>query len=140
MKIRIFRDLAGIFLIYALYAVLTVWLYDMDLSAWQPADIWPIDMLAGSLLGMLLWYVLGEWVIRPHASATTWYGTWFALLALILGWACFVFIMESQDTSANPNPWLHFLGGAGFFYLASVLFSPLFAKYLIWPAVIVRKW
>jgi len=135
---RIFRDLAGILLIYALYAAVTVLLYDVDSFLNGEPPIWPVVMWLGSLIGMLLWYVLGEWVIRPNASSTTWYGTWFLLLALIVGCACFVTYKELL--SPDSYPWLHFLGGMGAYYLSSVFFSPLFAKYLIWPSRIVRKW
>jgi hypothetical protein len=140
MKIFIFRDIAGILLIYALYATVTVLMYGPDSFTESAPPVWPIVMLACSLAGTLFWYLLGEWVIRPNASGTAWYGTWFALLALILGCACYVAYMELSETPADWNPWLHFLGGAGAYYFSTVLFSPLFGKYHIWPARLVRKW
>jgi hypothetical protein len=135
---RIFRDLAGILLIYAVYAAVTVLLYDLDSFFTDSPPIWPIVMLLCSLIGMLIWYALGEWVIRPNAPSTTWYGTWFLLLALILGCACYVTFEEFK--LPDSYPWLHFLGGVGAYYLSSVLFSPLFAKYRLWPSRLIRKW
>jgi len=139
MKASVLRDIGGILLIYAVYAVAIVLAYDIDLS-----DPWPFIMLLCSLGGMLLWYILGEWVIRPNAAGKVWCGTWFILLALIVGCACYVWFMEEADKAfidlAEGNWWLHFAGGAGAYYVSSVLFSPTFAKYLIWPARIIRKW
>lgn len=139
MKGFLFRDAAGILLLYALYAAITVLLYGVNSFTSDEPTVWPLLMLAGSLVGIALWYVLGEWVIRPNASDTTWYGTWVALLALVILWACYVSYREMKDTPANSYYLLHFVGGIGAYYVASVLFSPPFAKFLIWPARFVRK-
>lgn len=141
MKKRNFRDFAGIFLIYALYATVMVWLYDPESFLGDDPPMWPIYMWIGSFALTLLWYVLGEWVIRPHAVNLTWYSTWFGLLALVFCSACLVSLMEAGDSSQKltPYPMLHFVGGIGAYYLSSVLFSPLFGKYKIWPAGLVRK-
>lgn len=141
MKIHYLRDFAGFLLIYALYAAVIVLMYGgIDIFMDDAPPMWPIWMLVGSLSATLVWYFLGEFVIRPNAPNITWYSTWFALVALILGWACFVAYNEFVEAPAQWNPYLHFIGGFFAFYISTVLFSPTFSKYRIWPARIVRKW
>lgn len=140
---KILRDIVAILLIYAVYAVITIFVYggpetfSLESFHSDKPPVWPASMLAVSLAMMLLWYVLGEWVIRPNASAATWYAAWSAGLLVILIAATVATFVEVAD---DASPWLHFLGGIGTYYLASVLFSPEFAKYRIWPARLIRRW
>jgi hypothetical protein len=136
MKTALLRDFVGILLVYAIYAMVTVWLYDPEQFLGDDPPLWPIWMWAGSLLCMLLWYVLGEWVIRPNAHSLTWLAAWFGLLGLVLILAVVVSFLENTDSYW----WLHFAGGVGAYYVSSVLFSPLFAEYRIWPAKLLRRW
>lgn len=141
---RPFIDLAGILIVYSVYAVNTVLVYGLYRFTGDELARWPLIMLAVSLGCALIWYALGEWVVRPTAPSGTWYATWAVLLAVIIGTAAWISFAETREallhSDAESHPWLHFLGGAGYFYLASVLFSPTFAKFRIWPAKLIRSW
>ena len=137
-------DLAGILIVYSVYAVNTVLIYGLDRFTGDELARLPLEMLCISLGCTLLWYALGEWVIRPTAPSGTWYAVWFLLLAIIVGAAAYITFAEGREalvhSDAEAHPWLHFVGGVGYYYVASVLFSPTFAKFRIWPARHVRKW
>jgi hypothetical protein len=133
MQNRLLIDFAGILLIYGVYAAVTYWIFGSDvLTIGQYALV----MLGASLFCMLAWYAIGEWGIKPYAPVGVWLGTWFFLLVVVLITAAALTIVDA----ANAEPALYFGGGLGAFYLASVLFSPAGAKYLIWPAKSIRTW
>ncbi len=133
---RYLTDTALTLLVYAIYLVAIVVMYDPQSFLGDAPPLWPIWMWLGSLCMTILWYVLGEWVIRPNAPGISWIGTWICLFVFVLVLAGIVTWLEGMDTYL----WVHVLGGCGSFYFASVLASPLFAKYRIWPASLIRKW
>jgi vacuolar-type H+-ATPase subunit I/STV1 len=125
--------------VYLIYLLAIFYFYGLD--ALSGDDLWPVTVWITSLAAILLWYVLGEWVIRPNATAAKWLATWWLIfvgLGIFVAVACF---METfgQTQSTDAYPWLHVVGCMGAFYVCSVLFSPLFARYTIWPARLIYK-
>lgn len=139
---QVITDIVGILLVYILYAMVIVLIYDPESFLGDDWPIWPVFMWCCSLAATLLWYLIGELVIRPSASPAVWLGVWFLLLAVVVlcaGTASYFEWVEQTDASIFC-PELHFSGGIGAYYLSGVLFSPLLGKYMIWPAQYVRKW
>jgi hypothetical protein len=101
-------------------------------------------MLGVSLVSYLIWYVLGEYVVRPNASGSTWYLLWFVLLILILGSAGLTTYLSQVDMGDTKNytpeyvATFYFASSVLLFYIVSVFFSPTHAKYRIWPAKYIR--
>ena len=141
-NLQVFRDFALILLLYAIYAVVIVVVYDWQSFTGDDPPMWPIYGWVGSLAAILIWYVMAEWVVRPNAGNGTFRVLWFVLLAAVICCEAFVAWMELTEESGQSNayPWLHVVGGIGTYYVASVLFSPLYAKYAIWPASRIRRW
>lgn len=145
MKNRMLIDVAGILAIYILYLIATVMLYGVERFSGDAIETLPLVMVGVSLACTLCWYALGEWVIRPFASAGTWYAVWALLLMIVVATASYVSFREGVlanlpgHTDAETFTWLHFVGGIGSYYLSSVFFSPTFAKFRIWPASHVRS-
>jgi len=138
MKSTVLRDFTFIFLIYAVYFVITLVVAYLqgDIAMEEAWSALSLAVLGVSLLCAVVWYVIGEWIMRPSTSRASWYILWFILLLATLGTALAVVIFE-------PVPDLnlvYFLGGAGAYYLATMLFSPFHAKYLIWPSIHIRTW
>lgn len=141
MKSRVLLDFMLIFAVYVVYLAVT-----LIVSLTATGDM--AEAMSGASLGVvgvsllcaLVWYVLGEWSIRSWASLATWYSLWFLLLLVIVAVAAvmqFVGSWKLPDTGMNVTM---FVGGAGFYYLATMLFSPFHAKFLIWPSKHIRNW
>lgn len=140
--LHVFRDFTLIILLYVLYAIAIVFVYDLQSFTGDDPPMWPVYGCLGSLAIMFVWYALAEWVVRPNAGIRTFRILWFVLLAAVCCFEAFVAWMEFSDESGQSNayPWLHLVFGIGMYYLASVLFSPSYAKYAIWPASRFRRW
>ncbi|HTD54674.1 MAG TPA: hypothetical protein VK670_04790 [Silvibacterium sp.] len=138
MKNFVLRDLVFILVIYIVYFAVT-WIVAMLAGA--PEEAWgeqSLVVLFASLLCTVVWYGVGEWIMRPSTSKGSWYGFWFLLLVVVLGTALLIVILEPlPDVSVEA---VFFVGGAGAYYLATMLFSPFHGKYLIWPSMHVRTW
>jgi hypothetical protein len=154
MKNKPAFNLVGIILIYALFA--------LAISQIPPEYLSPVIstskqnfaydfqnnayiVLGVSFACMVLWFILGEWVIQPFAAGTTWYLTWFLLFAVVVGTAVWVSYLGPKDHRSldplNYDAAGWYLGaGVLSFYLTSVFFSPTSAQYRIWPAKLVRVW
>lgn len=131
------KDLALILGVYVIYAALTVFVYGSDRFTGDALPTWPIVMLCVSLGCMLVWYALGEWVVPLHSRKVVWWTIWILLLVVIAGVAVYVIFREARDVAASTDlvahPWFLFLGSTGFYYLASVVRSPTFARGIFWP-------
>ena len=94
-----------------------------------------------SVLCVFAWYILGEW--GPKANripAGSWLAIWFALLvAAVLAGVAGVFL----GPEATENGWVlavfYMLWGAGFYYLATVFFSPTNTKYIVPGSKLIRR-
>ena len=97
-----------------------------------------------SFVCTLLWFALGEWVIRGWSPTSTWYVTWLVLLILIVASAIYLAYLGPRGDTAGPVNYTvlsYYLGfGVLWFYLSTVLFSPTNAKFAIWPAKLLRRW
>ena len=134
MKNLVVRDFTFIFLIFAVYFGVSLIVANLagDMTeAWaQPSLV----ALAVPLLCAIVWYAIGEWIMRPSTSKASWYTLWILFLLVILGTAIAILILD-------PEPDLtlvYFIGGAGAYYLATMLFSPFHGKFLIWPSTHIR--
>src|SRR5579871_679656 len=94
-----------------------------------------------SIFCAFAWYVLGEWGPRANQlSAGTWLAIWFALfLAVILGSMAAIFL----GPEVTENGWVlalfYVVWGPAFYYLATVLFSPVNTKYIVPGSGIMRR-
>ena len=135
------KNVTGALGVYALYLIAMVLCYGLDAFTGGEVPVWAIGVLCSSLAAFLLWYVLGEWVIRPNAPDGTWLVTWWLLFIAVGVIAAVVCFLEAtaQTQSSDSYPALHFIGGLGAFYICSVFFSPDFARHRIWPARRIHK-
>lgn len=136
-----FKNITGALVVYALYLIAIVLCYGLDAFTSGEVPVWAIVVLCSSLAAFLLWYVLGEWVIWPDAPKAKWLVTWWLLFIAVGVVAAVVCFREAIDQTQNADsyPALHLCGGLGAFYIASVLFSPDFARHRIWPAGLIHK-
>jgi hypothetical protein len=87
------------------------------------------------------WYILGEWGPRANKlSAGTWLAIWFAIfLAVILGSMAAIFL----GPDATENGWIlavfYIIWGPAFYYLTTVLFSPVNTKYIVPGSDVIRR-
>jgi hypothetical protein len=103
---------------------------------------WATGLMIVSLLVVLVWYVLGEWGPRAHRRSDTWWViAWLVLFAVALG-AGLVAAFGGPQASENEFGLaaLFCAGGVFFFWLATVFFSPVAIKHLVFPAKYVRFW
>jgi hypothetical protein len=106
-------------------------------------NYWADIVLGVSGFMMIAWYVLGEWGPRAHRTPSwTWALIWFVLLALVLGASTAATLTMGPETSEGMGALaaLFFCGGIITFWLASVCFSPIGIKYIVFPAKWVRFW
>ncbi|WP_058187897.1 hypothetical protein [Terracidiphilus gabretensis] len=103
-------------------------------------------VLGVSLVCFFLWYLLGSVVIRATAPSSTWIIVWFLFVVVILaaaGVVTFYSQLKMDEITADYQQGyvagFYFLFGFLLYYLASVFFSPLHARYRIWPARHVRR-
>lgn len=102
-------------------------------------------VVAGVSFGCALtWFAVGGWGIKPWTPARTWYLTWTLLLLVIVLTATVMCFEGPKGNTPDPVNFgvapFYVLSGVLYFYLATVLFSPTHAMYLIWPAKLVRRW
>jgi hypothetical protein len=104
-------------------------------------------VLGVSLVCFFLWYLLGSVAIRATAPASTWIAVWFLFAVVILVSAGVVIYLSQQDLlqllvkdyEPGYTAGFYLLSGFLLYYVASVFFSPLHARYRIWPARHVRR-
>jgi len=104
-------------------------------------EFWGGVIAGVSLLCAFVWYVLGEWGPRANKlSSMAWLFIWLALLVVAIAMGVLaVFI----GPAATDNSWIlifsYLLWGAGFFYVATLLFSPVNTKYVVPGSSSVRR-
>ena len=101
---------------------------------------WTQILMGVSFAATLVWYVSAEWSFRVAIPvAVSKRLIWFLWLAVTV-LAAFAAEFWGPKASLNGHiPTLfYFLGGAGFYYLATALFSPVNYKYTPPGAVFVR--
>lgn len=103
-------------------------------------------LLGASLVCFLLWFTFAAGVIHPTAPGGRWLLVWFLLLFVVLVAAGVVTWLLQQDfvELQDPyDPWrvggLYFGAGVILYYVASVVCSPLRARYRIPPAKILHR-
>ena len=88
------------------------------------------------------WYVVGQWGFKPHSTtSSTWLLVWLVGLVLVIGAGITAFWL-GPIPSQNPARLAGFylLSGALFYYLATVLFSPVNVKYIVPGSKTFRRW
>jgi hypothetical protein len=92
---------------------------------------WAMIVMGVSLLATLLWYVLAEWGFRvaiPVAQGKRLIWALWLAVTILAAFAAVFFCPAASINSYIPTLF-YFLGGTGFYYLATVLFSPVSYKY-----------
>jgi hypothetical protein len=144
---KIIIDLIGIVVLYALFFGL---IYLMAISSQPllqrlnvvPASgsgdeyregfrNWALIVMAVSLVATLAWYALAQWAFRvaiPVARSKRLIWLLWLAVTILAGFAA-VFLGPAASVNAHIPALFYFLGGAGFYYLATILFSPVSYKY-----------
>jgi len=96
-----------------------------------------------SLLCAFAWYILGEWGPRANKlSSGTWTFIWLALLMVTIA-VGIVAVISDPEAEAIDNSWIltlsYMLWGPGFFFIATVLFSPVNTKFIVPGSSVVRR-
>jgi hypothetical protein len=105
-------------------------------------NYWSLVVMGISLLAALGWYVLGAWGPKAHTTSRgTWTLIWFMGLALSLA-AGFVAIWLGPQASENNYVLavIYLVAAALFYYLATMLFSPVNIKYVVVGSKLFRRW
>jgi hypothetical protein len=136
--------LAMIVVVYAIffgliYMMTTAWLQALNVTPkeGEGADYraafqkWALVVMVVSLVATIVWYALAEWSFRvavPVAQSKRW--IWFLGLAVVvLGSFAAEFFGPKASLNGHVPTLFYFVGGAGFYYLATALFSPVSYKY-----------
>jgi len=107
----------------------------------EPLLLWAQVVMGTSLLCCLMWYVLGEWGLKPYKTQHgTWVLIWWVLLVVVLLTGILAAFMGPQ---ATENGWVlamfYLLGGAGFYYIATIFCSPVNTKYVVSGSRTLRR-
>jgi hypothetical protein len=162
MRNNIGRDLMATILIYGAYFGLLYAVYStkalidtfgvspgavggtvLDGEAYrEDFHLWALSVMAVSFVLTLVWYGIGEWGMKSHRVAE---GTklmiWGILLLLtLLAGAGAVSEGPPAELNSHIPMLIQVLGGSGFFYLATALFSPETCKYVPPGASWFRRW
>lgn len=154
------RTITDLMLIIALYAVYWACIYlavsynlpqqlevmpqpGVDADAFlTDFNTWSLVVMGISLLAALGWYVLGAWGPKAHSTRHgTWTLIWFMGFALtvLAGFAAIWFGPQVSERIYILA--LFYLGGGIlFYYLASMLFSPVNIKYEVLGSKLFRRW
>jgi hypothetical protein len=99
-------------------------------------------VLAISLLGVLAWYVVGQWGPKPHATKpATWTLIWLLDFLFVIGGAIAVFFSYPMPAANDQFVVIIFAVIAALsFYIATVLFSPVNIKFVVPGSKIFRRW
>jgi hypothetical protein len=154
MKNRFIIDLLCILLLGAGYYLLIYLAVTNDVPesiGVQPADgktfsgefnDWSLIVMGVTILSVLVWYILGEWGLRSTTmSSGGFLALWLCLLLLVIaGGVCAIFLgPQASDGAYILGIW--YVGVAIIFYwLLTVLFSPVAVKTIPPLATVIRKW
>ena len=147
-------NVLGIVMVFALFFLVVVFLMQ---ASWLPATgslnadevlsvvkTYCYTMLGTSFGCVFLWFALGEWAIPPWAPSRTWYLTWCTLLLVIVVTGC---VMAFKGPRIDPLQPVNSTIAAYYlafgilpFWIATVCFSPVSGKFIVWPAKLVRTW
>jgi hypothetical protein len=155
MKSRLFADCILIVVIYAVFAAVVVLATQfnlpeiMDVRPGKGANTflddfqnWAFVSVGVSFLATVFWYVIGEWGPAPSAgnqgsSILIW------LIGLILSGVGGIlgYFYGPQPQTGLELLVMFYVGSAIFFYyLATMLFSPVNVKYVVPGTKLFRKW
>src|SRR5262245_26460650 len=156
MKKRVIVDILSIVVIYAIYWTIIIVgaLPDYDFPGGmgitavdaeqflEDFKVWSQLVMGVSLVATFGWYVVGEWGPKPHTTrASTWLLIWFLGLVVALGGG-FLGSWFGPVPSENREVLAAFyvVSAALFFYLATLLFSPVNVKYVVPGSKWIRRW
>jgi len=155
---KTFMHVAGIAILYSGYFAL-IYMMAMYTEPWlQALNVlpmtldgpayrdsfrnWALLVMGVSLVATVFWYWLAEakfCVATPtvHSKRTAWA---VAFVPLILAGLAAEFLGPKAQGNAYIPRLFFFLGGTGFYYLATLLFSPVSYKYTPLGASKIRAW
>lgn len=98
--------------------------------------------IAISFFASLIWYVLGQWVLRVvRLQQANRFWLWLSILILPF-LACIISIAFTRQ--AQSNAWIAYLfyivNNFGVYYLSTAFFSPASFKYIVPGSKKVRRW
>ena len=156
MKNNSKRDIAGIVFIALITYLIVIYieeglvLYEtvsppagVNLEEWLSSfRLWALVGITLSLFAGLLWYAMGQWVVKVDRwKEANKRPTWFLysiipLVGVVLG----IVLTERAQTGAWPA-YIFFVCNCGFcFYIATAMFSPSSLKYVPPFAKKIRRW
>src|SRR5258708_998103 len=103
---------------------------------------WALIVMIVSFVSAVAWYWMAEWRFRISTPITQSRRLIWALWlgVTILGAFAAEFLGPQASSNAYIPTLFYFLGGVGFYYLATLLFSPVSYKYTPLGASAVRRW
>ncbi|HZI56698.1 MAG TPA: hypothetical protein VFF39_07970 [Verrucomicrobiae bacterium] len=154
------RTVADLMLIIAVYAVYWSCIYlatsynlPQQLQVVPPQGVeetdfllnfnyWSLVVMGISLLSAFGWYVLGAWGPKAYSTALgTWILIWFMGLALALAAGFMAIWLGPQaGEKAYVLAAFYLVAAALFYYLATMLFSPVNIKYVVPGSKLFRRW
>jgi hypothetical protein len=155
MKSRVITDWILILCCYAVYAILIVLAVEFDLP--NEAGVtaggngnqflndfrtWAFVALGISLTTVAYWYVIGEWGPKPHSTSQgSWILYWLLGFLLAAGGGGVSYFFGPQPSEGGEILAAFYIGSALlFYYLTTMLFSPVNVKYVVWGSKIFRRW
>jgi hypothetical protein len=153
MKSRVLIDFLLIVFVYLICAGLIYFAWDSnwpgqlgvqvgDVKDFSDRFLTWAEVAGGiSLFCAFAWYILGEWGPRANRLSTgTWLAIWFALfLVVIVGSMAAIFL----GPQATDNGWIlaifYLIWGPAFYYVGTVLFSPVNTKYIVPGSGLIRR-
>jgi uncharacterized BrkB/YihY/UPF0761 family membrane protein len=103
---------------------------------------WSLVVMGISLLVTFCWYVVGSLGPKAHSTSHgTWVIIWLMGLLVVLAAGIVAWFFGPQASEKNYILGLYFCcGGAFFYYLATMLFSPVNIKYSVAGSKMIRRW
>jgi len=105
-------------------------------------NYWSLVVMGISLLVVLCWYILGAWGPKAHSTPRgTWITIWLMGLVVTVATGVVALFFGPQASQKAYILGLYFIGGGAlFYYLATMLFSPVNIKYAIKGSKLLRRW
>jgi hypothetical protein len=105
-------------------------------------NYWSLVVMGISLLVALCWYILGAWGPKAHSTSRgVWVTIWLMGLVVTIVAGVVALFFGPQASEKAYILGLYFIsGGALFYYLATMLFSPVNTKYVVIGAKLLRHW
>lgn len=153
MNNRLLTDWILIFLIYAIYAGLIVVSTMFDLPTQLGVEVgnkgngflsdfqmWCFVSLGVSLFATIFWYVIGEWGPTPGASSSPILYWLLGLVLATVGGIVGIFYGPQPSSGIELLAAIYITSSILFYWVATMLFSPVNVKYVVPGSKLFRRW